>query len=137
MSELPEVVQTLEGVIGLHAALKLVDRYGGTRVWVPALVDADHPLAKLLGEQEAQGVAQIYGRRWLSVPRCAALLRAERARQVRARYDAGDDPRTLARAYRLTERTIWRILGSPSSDGRRKRPAAVDPRQRDLFDPER
>lgn len=113
-------------VIGEAAALKLVERFGGTTQRLPALrnITADHPLAQCIGvDVLATLVKTINGGRWLYVAQCKRGLIAQRNREIVQRYSAGERVDALALRYRLSDRQIWNILGS----------TVVDDRQQGLF----
>ena len=128
--ELPPTIARIAELIGLQAALRLVEKFGGTRIYIPEeLPTPDHVLAKTIGYGEANALCAAFARDWLSVPRCTDRLRAQRDNQIRQEYDGGRSVRELAREYEMTERNIWRIVASDD------KPVAVpvDPRQRSLF----
>jgi len=112
LSTLPESLRELVDLIGLPAALKLVERWGGiTAVYVPRDMTPGHHLARVLGYPAALKLARMYGGGCLrNIPRCVGALRAVRDRQVlRLRAD-GLSPRDIAPQVGLTERRVWGIL---------------------------
>lgn len=112
--DLPPVIRELERAIGLVLAMRLVDKYGGTKVYVPksAELGGEHPLVELLGADAARALTEDRGGEWLGVPRCAAMLRGRRDREVLSRYERdGKSARAIALEFQVTERTVWRILG--------------------------
>jgi hypothetical protein len=117
---LPPKIRELDELIGITAALQLVDHYGGTHVYVPAAPPADHPLVKLIGLEAAQLLARRWPSEYVKLPRCAALMRAERDERIRTRHAAGESGPALARAFRMTERNVWYILASSSSSDSRQ-----------------
>lgn len=123
--DLPELVLELEELIGLSAALVIVERWGGTRLFVPERLTAEHRLVAAIGWEAAEQVVSIYAGDYLRVPRCAAMLRAKRNAELRARHAKGESAATLAREYAMTERNVWLILASAQP--------VVDDRQRRLF----
>lgn len=102
---LEEVVR----IIGMDAALKLVEAFGGTSPRVPKSMYADHPIAAAIGIEPAIKLAQHYAGSDLYVPRCAAHLRALRDREI-VRLSDTISVDELARRYRLSDRSIWGIL---------------------------
>lgn len=112
LSALPESLRELVDLIGLPAALKLVERWGGiTAVYVPKDMTPGHDLARALGFPAALKLSEVYGGDCLrNIPRCVGALRAVRDRQVlRLRAD-GLAPRDIAPQFGLTERRVWGIL---------------------------
>lgn len=110
-------------IIGEAAALKLVERFGGTTPRLPAIrnINPDHPLAKCIGiEALTQLVTKTGGGRWLYVARCHKGLMNRRNRNIVEAYDGGEKVESLARRYRLSDRRIWDILGSTVVDDRQQ-----------------
>lgn len=108
-------------VIGEAAALKLVERFGGTTPRLPALrnITAEHPLAQCIGVKALTLLAtETGGGRWLYVAKCARGLREARNREIVQRYSDGIPVNELALRYHLSDRQIWNILGSTVVDDR-------------------
>lgn len=110
-------------VIGEAAALKLVERFGGTTPRLPALrnINHDHPLAQCIGVEALTALAKVTGGgRWLYVAKCARGLREARNREIVTLYSPPNSVPVaeLALRYRLSDRQIWNILGSTVVDDR-------------------
>ncbi len=119
---LPRVLRDIVKLIGLPATMKIVQHYGGVRLWVPKTMTEEHELARLLGFAPAEKLARAYGGdEHFDVPLALKALRAVRDGRIRAEARRCST-RTLARRYKLTERRIWHILA-----------AVVDERQGGLF----
>lgn len=102
----------LERLIGREALLTLAQVAGGLDLYIPAKVPMDGPLVELpLAAQEA--LARYAGGTRLYIPMMAGRMRRARDAAIRAAYDAGDRVHDIARRYRLSERRVWAILGSP------------------------
>ena len=109
---LPGVLREMVGLIGLPATLRIVEAYGGVRLYVPSHMDAGHDLAQLVGFDAASKLSSEYGGMdHFDVPRAAQALRAVRSAQIRADRARGMTHRELARKYALTERWIRHLLG--------------------------
>lgn len=121
---LPESLHDLVDAIGLQATLRLVEAFGGCRIWVPAEIEEDHAIAKAVGFLAARKLAAHCGLSQLTIPRAVEAVRAARNVEIRTRRADGASTAELARDYALTERAIWRILAA--DDG-------PDPRQTTLF----
>jgi len=121
-------VEEIVRVLTLPTALRFVDHFGGVRVYVPnaTRLRDDNPIVKAIGVEAARQVAEEWGENEIMVPRCAALLRAERNRALRA-----DRPelsaRQAARKYELTERMVFMIWAGQDE------PADPAAEQRELF----
>jgi hypothetical protein len=126
LSHLPETVLEMVELIGMPAALKIVESYGGVRLYVPQTIVPDHPLEQLIGRTNAEKLAARYGgEHHFDIPRCVEAARHARDDAIAAEFLAGASYRTLAQRYRLTERSIGNILT-------RKR-ITEDDRQTSLF----
>jgi DNA-directed RNA polymerase specialized sigma24 family protein len=112
LEHLPESVRELSELVGLNAALKLVDRWGGQiALYVPQRVDQDHPLAQTLGLEAAQALSRHYGGDYLrNIPRAARAMRAARDKAVLKRRGEGASPARIAQEFGLTERWVWELL---------------------------
>lgn len=97
-------------VIGLEAALGVVRRFGGTRLWLPLVLAEDHPLAREIGLAQAKRLSRHYCLEAISIPTCKGAFRAMRNRGICERYRAGETAAALAREYGLHERMIWKIV---------------------------
>jgi hypothetical protein len=112
-------------VIGEAAALKLVERFGGTTPRLPASrnITPDHPLAMCIGDELLTALVEVTGgARWLYIPRCAKGLRERRNREIVLATDA-EPVNAVARRYNLSDRQVWNILKN----------TVVDDRQAGLF----
>lgn len=125
-SLLPPSAQELARVIGLPAALKMVDLYGGLTLRIPhgetvqgrAMLD---DIAKHISAPSAQALAQKYAGTALVIPNCKnAMLNARNSAMLEDRRNlaaVGLSERQIVQcltlSYRLTERYVWRIFKKP------------------------
>lgn len=114
-SLLPGILRELCGLTGVGAVMKLVETYGGVRLYVPQKLNDDHALVKLIGGGNAQKLAEIYGGETLEIPKAEAAMRALRNREIRSLYPQFSQ-RELALKYNTTERNIRLILGDAQND---------------------
>jgi hypothetical protein len=108
-------------IIGEAAALKLVERFGGTTPRLPAIrnINPDNELAQCIGiEALTELVKATGGGRWMYVAKCARSLRDARNREIVQLYSESVPVVELARRYHLSDRQIWNILGSTVVDDR-------------------
>lgn len=122
IEDLPPSLQEIVEVIGLAATVKLVEHWGGVRLWVPSDVSADHQLRRRLGPA-ADKLARHFGLELLTVPRAVVALRRIRNDQIRARKAAGETAARLAREFCLTERQVWYIVEDVEEDEQRRQGA--------------
>lgn len=110
--KMPTSLQEIAEVIGDDDAMKLVHVHGGTRVFVPQKIGAQHKLATLLGFEQARRLSSIFGGEALTIVRCSKLLKHKRNEEIRKKYDDGVSVYTLVREYDLSERQIYSIMSS-------------------------
>lgn len=91
-------------------AARLVDAYGGTRLYVPCRLDPGGQLAQALGEQSAQTLIDLCEREDVVVPRLMSLRRTIRNQKIVALRETGAAPAKLALHFNLTERQIHSIV---------------------------
>lgn len=112
---LPYVVQDIAHLIGLGAALKLVEHYKGTSMWVPGQFKPDHPLVKIIGHEAALKLIEAFPGENLEIPKCDDAVRAVRNGQIKL---SDKSQSQLAREYNLTVRQIRNIQGDMPDDDR-------------------
>lgn len=136
---LPDAIQVLIRLIGLPAAVRLVEQLGGTTFPV-ALRKSRlgeiryEALSEVVGSEAADAITKHYGGDCLYIPRCVAALRELMHREIRAEFDAMTHEHSaihavtrLAVQYRMSDRHVWRILKRPDAN------AQSPPKQDDLF----
>ncbi len=109
---LEPVLRDFVDVSSLRATLLIVQVYGGTRLPLPREMHAEHPLAKLVGLQEARQIANHFRGNRPLVPKALPALTAIRDRQIKANPE-GLTMAELARRHGLGERRIYQIRGEP------------------------
>lgn len=107
---IPEIVREITQLVNAETAQKLVDRHGGTRLYIPKKMSQSHGLATFLGYEQALLLSQNFGGVQIDIPLGDAARRHERNREIVRRHDAGENVRSLVRSYRLTEKHIYTIL---------------------------
>jgi DNA-binding CsgD family transcriptional regulator len=108
----------LQELIGTEAFVALAEEFGGTRLFIPVGMGADHPIARAVGLPAARLLSQRLAPDVLKVP----LAREERARHYR---DQRLSNAQIARRLGITEGGVERLF-------RRRRERGDDP-QSDLF----
>ncbi len=129
MHHLPPTARLLAEIIGLPEALRLIEALGGLTIAFSKGQRRDGQaryaeVAEIVGEAGALLLAERLGGAPISIPRCTAAMRAARDDQMREQFDkltrnvsARAAVAQLARERRMTDRNVWRILGSPSQAG--------------------
>ena len=110
---LPGIVRDIADLVGLAAALKVVEHYQGIRMWVPVKFDPEHILVKQLGPAAALKLVDYYPGEKLEIPRCLAAIRAVRDAEIRS---GGLSQRQYAAKHGLTERQIRNIQNGIEDD---------------------
>jgi len=119
--DLPPSLRDIAELIGLPGTLRLVETYGGVRLYVPKKLDAEHKLAQLIGLEQAAKLADTYGGEMhFDIPRAVEATRAARDRCIRADQASGSTHRELALKYSLTERQIRNILGAEAENSQQE-----------------
>lgn len=122
----PELVQ----LIGEPALIRLAEAFGGTRLYVPSTMPADHPIVAAIGTEAAAVLAERMAPDVIMVP----LAREPRARQYRA---IGWSNSKIARALGMTEKGVelmfGRMTNAPLKGSGRQQALPVDTSQPDLF----
>lgn len=101
----------LVNLIGLPATLRLVEKFGGTTIYVPhqSRVKLHSAVAQVVGTDAVRQLATVWPQAHVVVPRGAAYVRHQRDMAVLADAEKFSVAR-LARKYETTERNIYRIL---------------------------
>ena len=95
--------ETLLALLGADSFVALAEAFGGTRLYVPHGIDADHEIAQAIGMDAAQELSRRYAPDQLRIP----LAREARARHYRAQ---GLSHAQIARKLGLTETAIDKIF---------------------------
>lgn len=102
MSEFGSLLELL----GEGGALRLIELYGGTRLWVPLHLPGDHALTQQLGAAITARLIQYFGGSQIQVP----MARRWRARIYHRR---GMTYREMARRLGCTEAAVYKALRTP------------------------
>jgi hypothetical protein len=102
----PQCVRWLVQLVGDEAALTLVEKHGGARVFIPAKISAKSELVK------STGISPLILRR-LVAARPGENIKLPICREWRVRVYRtrdGDSYGAIARRLNIDERSVWRIL---------------------------
>lgn len=121
---LPPSLADLVRLIGFTATLKLVERFGGGRLYVPLEqhLTEQHAIVRAIGKDAARKLARDRKGEILEIPRAVAYMRVVRDAIIREQYQT-QSASALAREYGMTRRNVFYLVG-----------AANDANQDDLFD---
>ena len=118
LTDLPPNARVLVDACGMELALRLVDKYGGTNLYIPIEIPEEHPLVTLLGVVKANALSRRMdviskdhpAERAFHVPVCKHALKRIRDRQMYQAYLGGKSAAKLALEHGMDERSIRRIL---------------------------
>lgn len=120
---LPASLQAIADIVGAPAALKIAERWGGTRLYIPEQPGEDHDLSILIGIKAARALGEAYAGERIEIPKADSWGRAMRDRIILESRANGQSQASVARAHRLTERHVRNI----------ERGLEGDDKQGDLF----
>lgn len=112
LSDLPESLQHLVGLIGWEVAIRLAETLGGITYDMPKSADcaAGERLTEIIGRAATEKLVEHFGGSALYLPMAATAIRRARDRAMVAEYGAGVSVNELVLKYRLCDRQIWSIL---------------------------
>ena len=73
-------------------------------------------IAEVAGVEAAVKIARAFRGTFLYVPGLDEMMRRLRDEMIKREYDEGRKVRRIAQKYGITQRRVWMILNSPSSD---------------------
>lgn len=95
---------------GDDAALRLADRFGGLKIYIPAAPDPAHRLAAALGREVLEALVAIAGGSSTIVPRGHRLLVEMRRRMILELYRSGVSTGAIGRRIGVTQRYVQMVL---------------------------
>lgn len=98
----------LAEVIGFTATLHLLALFGGTRIYIPETLPADHFLVRALGQHVAQTLSDHYAREQLEIPHAESFALLQRTRHVAALIRSGLDTVAIATLVGISNRQLNR-----------------------------
>lgn len=111
-------------LIGMGATLRLCHDFGGTEVYFPKRLSADHPIVASVGMDAAQKLAEFAGQPssggTLDVPRGLALTVALRNKQILEEVARGATKKGIALKYGLTTRWVRSLCNDADDDDGRQ-----------------
>ncbi len=128
MSNLPDILQEIEDLVGLSAAIAIADAKGGTRAYIPAKIsDNGHWLVATVGREKADKICAHFavngqGDRHL-IPMAGNLATARKHNAIRKMVDENTPIDIIARTAGCHRRTVFRV-------------ASKEPQTLPLFDQE-
>ncbi len=107
---LPEFMHEIIRVVGIDAAIIIVQARGGVRLYVPKVADPTHWLANAIGVSAMAALIAEMGGDEIEIPFCKEALIAIKERAILKKAQSGKSQSALAREYKMTERGIRKLL---------------------------
>lgn len=101
-------LETITEAIGVSAAAKIVEEFGGRRLYVARSPQPEDALVRLIGERAAAELARMFGGDRIMIP--ADAERAHRRRRILEARSRGLTISSVAREIRCTERYVYKVL---------------------------
>jgi Mor family transcriptional regulator len=105
---LPHNLKELSELIGLDPTLSLIKNFGGSALYIPKSVGANHKLS-CLGLDVIKILVQTFGGSVLHIPLCRRIEKEIRNQQITEARQSSTIA-ALAKEFDLSERHIWLIL---------------------------
>ena len=102
------IIDDIGAVIGTVSTMRLLAVFGGTRLYVPEQMDADHPIALALGLASARLLAKRFGREQLDLPDAEDFHRLRRVRCVAGLLRSGAAQRDVAMMVGISTKQVGR-----------------------------
>ncbi|MBF0357530.1 MAG: hypothetical protein HQL70_02910 [Magnetococcales bacterium] len=109
-SSLPASMIEIKEIVGLQGAMTLLEKCGGTRIFIPRNLKIQHKLTTLLGFEAAKKMSAYFGGETLTIVRGSIAAKKLRNQEIVSRYGCGERVQELALLFELTERQIYSIL---------------------------
>lgn len=100
----------LHANIGSKSLVKLIDKFGGSRIHIPLYVTTDHKLALLLGMESFSQLSAYCGGELVYIPKQTSSNLGIRNERMRQKYAAGDKVVSIAMEEGVSERHAYHIL---------------------------
>lgn len=130
IEDLSPFLQGLAVTVGLDAALKFVEQFGGQYLRVPRGLaqgqPPDHPIAQALGLELAQKIALYFDGDYVQIPTGKAALAALKRQKIRQDLAAGLTHNEIARRNQVTVRTVYSIQQKFLAAAKSAQPANSD-----------
>lgn len=101
----PTPWQQIVALIGANLAIRLSERFGGTRIYIPARAGAHHPIVQVIGLPAAERLCAEFAAHSLLIP-----LREGKRSRILALAKLGWTRAAIAREVGCGERTVYYVL---------------------------
>lgn len=100
------LIDEIGAAIGTTATMRLLALFGGTNLYIPEKIDADHLIARAIGLPAAQRLSAMFAREQIELNDAEEFHRLRRVRRVAGLLRAGTPPREVAMLVGMTTRQV-------------------------------
>lgn len=111
------LIDDIGAAIGTTATLRLLAVFGGTRLYIPEDIDAEHVIARAIGLPAAQRLAEAFAREQIELNDAEEFHRLQRVRRVAGLLRAGTPPRDVAMLVGVSTKQVARYRGEAEEMG--------------------
>lgn len=91
----PSIIDDIGAIIGVSATMRLMALFGGTKLYIPETIRADHPIAHGIGSTAAAQLSNHFAREHIDLPEGEEFMRLHRVRRVASLLRTGMSPRDV------------------------------------------
>jgi hypothetical protein len=103
---LPKLLRRIARASSLEAALRLAEKMGGTRIYVPAKMLCSHELVRCMGEAGGRALGELFGGSYIVVPLDPRAGQHARVRAIRRGIRDDRSSNAIAREVGCTRRAV-------------------------------
>ncbi|MCK0508466.1 hypothetical protein [Aromatoleum anaerobium] len=111
------LIDDIGAAIGTTATLRLLALFGGTRLYVPETIEADHVIVRALGLEAALRLSAAFGREQLDLAGAEDFHRLRRVRRVAGLLRAGTGARDVADLVGVSTKQVGRCRAEAEAIG--------------------
>lgn len=122
-SALPSQVHSMLEVVSVATAMKIIEVYGGVRLYVPLDYPPNHEMTTLIGPEQAAALSKSYGAMdHFDIPLCRDVVRLLRNTRILRLFGQGASYRELALKFGVSERMISKLISQNPSARKYRKP---------------
>jgi len=119
------MLKPLYELIGYKAVMSLIQRWGGSRIYVPMTFNSEeHPIIQSIGLEAAEKLSWKHGGEQLSLPTNMIIANAARDHEILRMRREGKSVAAMAKKFRLSERRV-RVILAENKNACRDNPVPV------------
>lgn len=111
------LIDDIGAAIGTTATMRLIALFGGTNLYVPEKVDADHVIARAIGLDAAMRLSAMFAREQIELSDADDFLRLQRVRRVAGLLRAGAPARDVAMLVGISTKQVGRCRAEAETMG--------------------